>query len=101
MLLLRVGCAPHRRLGQLPQLFGREAEIAGDRVADRAARDGDAALTRVDLGVGGSELDLKNNSAKLMTSAALQFGNRRRRRLGGDWPIRGNIIALPLTAPRN
>jgi hypothetical protein len=55
MLLLRFGCAPHRRLRQLPQLFGREAEIAGDRVANRAARDRDAALTCVDPGVGESE----------------------------------------------
>ena len=64
MLLLRVGCAPHRRLGQLPKLFGREAKIAGDRVADRAARDRDAALTRVDLGVGESELGLKSKNCE-------------------------------------
>jgi hypothetical protein len=46
----------------LPQLLRRESKIAGDRVADRAPGDGDAALARVDLRVGGSKLGLKSNN---------------------------------------
>jgi hypothetical protein len=101
MLLLRISCAPHLRLGQLPKLFGREAEIAGDRVADRAARDRDAALARVDLGVGESELGLKNKNCDTEGERRTQLGSRRRRRFGGDWPLCRAITALPLTAPRN